>query len=365
MMNHKYSVSKTQDKISCSVNRKIERAGLFENKEEYDIFNQKIKEIFEIKSINELYIEIVAIEKLDDEISKIVISDVSKIKPEDKMDINFISTFIRNCVTVISFMARRKPEFNSFFEIRIATAGNVDAGKSTLLGVLSNNILDDGRGIARSTMFRFQHEFDTGRTSSVGQTVICFDSFGNFITKHRSGPNRHEWNRVPDNAYKVIDFFDLAGHERYLKTTIYGLVGLSPDYTMLIIGANMGLVGMSKEHLGLSLALKIPTVFILTKIDMCPEDVRKRTLKNLIAIIKSVHVNKNYIMIRDNEDVITAFANIHSQQWTIILKFFKIMPNFSNFLCNWGWIKFIEIIYVPSTSASYIRRKWAYSFVDQ
>lgn len=33
--------------------------------------------------------------------------------------------------------------------------GNVDAGKSTLLGVLTHSALDDGRGLARTKLFRF------------------------------------------------------------------------------------------------------------------------------------------------------------------------------------------------------------------
>ena len=35
-------------------------------------------------------------------------------------------------------------------DITIATVGNVDSGKSTLVGVLTRSILDDGRGLARS-----------------------------------------------------------------------------------------------------------------------------------------------------------------------------------------------------------------------
>lgn len=36
-----------------------------------------------------------------------------------------------------------------FQEIRVAVVGNVDAGKSTLLGVLTHGELDNGRGLAR------------------------------------------------------------------------------------------------------------------------------------------------------------------------------------------------------------------------
>lgn len=37
-----------------------------------------------------------------------------------------------------------------------------------------------------------------------------------------------------------------AGFIRYLKTTLFGLTGCSPDYVMLIVGGNAGLIGMSK-----------------------------------------------------------------------------------------------------------------------
>ena len=52
---------------------------------------------------------------------------------------------------------------------------------------------------------------------------------------------------------QVITFIDLAGHEKYLKTTVFGMTGHAPDFCMLMVGANAGVVGMAKEHLGLAL----------------------------------------------------------------------------------------------------------------
>lgn len=65
-----------------------------------------------------------------------------------------------------------------FLEIRVAVVGNVDAGKSTLLGVLTHGELDNGRGLARQKLFRHKHEAETGRTSSVGNDILGFDSIG-------------------------------------------------------------------------------------------------------------------------------------------------------------------------------------------
>lgn len=38
------------------------------------------------------------------------------------------------------------------------------------------------------------------------------------------------------DSAKIVTFIDLAGHEKYLKTTIFGMTGHAPDYTMLMIG---------------------------------------------------------------------------------------------------------------------------------
>ena len=58
----------------------------------------------------------------------------------------------------------------------------------------------------------------------------------------------------------------MAGHERYLKTTLYGLTSGAPSCVILMVGANAGLIGMSKEHLAIALALSVPVVVCITKV---------------------------------------------------------------------------------------------------
>lgn len=55
------------------------------------------------------------------------------------------------------------------------------------------------------------------------------------------------WQSVHAAAEKTITFVDLCGHEAYLKTTIYGLTGLFPDYALVIVGSNMGVSRMTRE----------------------------------------------------------------------------------------------------------------------
>lgn len=84
---------------------------------------------------------------------------------------------------------------------RIAVVGNVDAGKSTLLGVLTHGELDNGRGVARQKLFRHKHEMESGRTSSVGNDILGFDASGNVVNKPEHG--HLDWIKICEDAAKV------------------------------------------------------------------------------------------------------------------------------------------------------------------
>ena len=79
---------------------------------------------------------------------------------------------------VAEVLVRKVPENQQFIDIKVAVLGNVEAGKSTLLGVLTQGELDNGRGKARLNLFRHLHEIQSGRTSSISQEILGFDSKG-------------------------------------------------------------------------------------------------------------------------------------------------------------------------------------------
>jgi GTPase len=60
----------------------------------------------------------------------------------------------------------------------MAVLGNVESGKSTLLGVLTHDELDNGHGRARLNLFRHLHEIQSGRTSSISHEILGFNSSG-------------------------------------------------------------------------------------------------------------------------------------------------------------------------------------------
>lgn len=118
----------------------------------------------------------------------------------------------------------RLQEDGVFNEVRVAVVGNVDSGKSTLLGVLSKGVLDNGRGLARLNVFRHKHEVETGRTSDISKEILGFNDAAQPV--NYSPVKTPTWPEICEHSSKVVMFMDLAGHEKYLKTTVFGLTGM-------------------------------------------------------------------------------------------------------------------------------------------
>ncbi|KAI0268718.1 GTP-binding protein 1 [Gloeopeniophorella convolvens] len=204
------------------------------------------------------------------------------------------------------------PDVSLTPEVRCAVVGNVDSGKSTILGVLTRGGLDDGRGLARVALFRHKHEIESGRTSSVGMEILGFDIAGAPILPLSSGsvdPDvlRREklgWEEISHRSAKIVTFIDLAGHERYLKTTLYGLTSGAPSCVILVVGANAGVIGMSKEHLAVALALNVPIVVCVTKVDMTPPNKLEETLSQVDKILRSRGCRKTPVFVKSIEAAI-------------------------------------------------------------
>ncbi|KAJ0358785.1 hypothetical protein COL154_008825 [Colletotrichum chrysophilum] len=199
-------------------------------------------------------------------------------------------------------MIRQSPAtVEDVLETRIAVVGNVKGD------------LDDGRGRARVNLFRHKHEIETGRTSSVGMEILGFDTVGEVVTSDTPG-RKLSWEEIGKRSAKVITFTDLAGHEKYLRTTVFGLLSSSPNYCLLMVAANNGLIGMSKEHLGIALALNVPVMVVITKIDICPPQILEQTISQITKILKSPGARKIPIFIKDREECINTATQFISQR---------------------------------------------------
>jgi GTPase len=124
-----------------------------------------------------------------------------------------------------------------------------------------------------------------------------------------------DWTEIVKKSSKIISFFDLAGHEKYLKTTILGLSSSFPDICVITVGANMGITRMTKEHIFLCVILGIPFCVVVTKIDICKDrkHIMKQTLDDIKKILKMPGIRRIAYKVNNNEDSILCSKNIYTQ----------------------------------------------------
>ncbi|XP_057699470.1 GTP-binding protein 2-like [Corythoichthys intestinalis] len=201
---------------------------------------------------------------------------------------------------IAEVLVRKVPDDRQFLDLRVAVLGNADSGKSTLLGVLTQGELDNGRGRARLNLFRHLHEIQTGRTSSISLEILGFDSRGQVVNYSES----RSAEEICESSSKMITFMDLAGHHKYLKTTVFGLTSHRPDFAMLVVGANTGIAGTAREHLGLATALKVPIFIAVSKVDVCSRGGLERTLRQLERLLKQPGCDKVPFVVRSPDDAV-------------------------------------------------------------
>lgn len=164
----------------------------------------------------------------------------------------------------------------------IAVVGNVDSGKSSFIGVIKHGEYDDGNGSARSKISKLRHELESGKTSS------------------------HSYHYIYNNN-NITTLIDLCGHEKYYKTTAFGISGLFPDYGMVMISASDGINHMTIEHIALMLFYGIPFIVVVTKIDICPESVYNSNMNKLLKIFSKT--NKRIQKMNNDAKIISTFEN--------------------------------------------------------
>lgn len=245
---------------------------------------------------------------LDEHETTLSLEMLEKVAEMNDYSIRVIDTLSKGGKTLTRVLVR---ENNLTFhrEIHIATAGSPDAGKSTLIGVLSSGKLDNGRGSARSRIFNFKHELDSGRTSSMSMTIIGYNTAGEHV-KQEGSIRELTMDEIADRSAKIVNVSDLAGHARYtMRTTFSGLANRALDFALIIIGANRQLTpkDMVLEHIKMCISYRLPIVFVMSKMDMVADkmEVYEDTLASIRKLFKKGSSTKLY-RIKNISDVVEA-----------------------------------------------------------
>ena len=152
--------------------------------------------------------------------------------------------------------------------ILVGTAGHVDHGKSTLVGTIVSGTPDDGSGKTRLYLDVKPHEIERGLSADISYVVYGFNEG---VIRLKNPLSKKERARLVQRSEKLVSFVDTVGHEPWLRTTIRGIVGPKLDYGLLVVAADDGVTHVTKEHLGILLAMELPTVIAITKTDTVSE----------------------------------------------------------------------------------------------
>eukprot|EP00192_Tetraselmis_astigmatica_P002256 CAMPEP_0117686214 /NCGR_PEP_ID=MMETSP0804-20121206/22300_1 /TAXON_ID=1074897 /ORGANISM="Tetraselmis astigmatica, Strain CCMP880" /LENGTH=1054 /DNA_ID=CAMNT_0005497831 /DNA_START=599 /DNA_END=3763 /DNA_ORIENTATION=+ len=165
----------------------------------------------------------------------------------------------------------------NYEDVRVVALGGSGAGKSTLVSVLCHGAdgrpsLDDGRGAARTAVFRHKHEVETGRTSAVSQHSVGYDEDDCVV--NYAGVSCATQAEVSASASKLVSLVDVGGHKKFMKTALHGLTAMVPDFAMLCLPCSSSSLDGSTtfcrmlcEHLAAAIGLDVPVFFVITKAD--------------------------------------------------------------------------------------------------
>jgi GTPase len=117
---------------------------------------------------------------------------------------------------------------------------------------------------------------------------------------------------------KKVIFYDLAGHERYLRTTLFGMSSSYPHISLILVEANRGVQKMTKEHIITSLYLRIPFVFVITKMDVAQPTLLKKNIEKLKRLMTGI--KKKIFAVKSTDDVKFVSSHIGSN----LVPLFKI-----------------------------------------
>ena len=225
-------------------------------------------------------------------------------------------------------------------EVTIGVLGEEGAGTSTLIGVLTNGKLDNGKGLARQNVFRHKHEILCGKTSSFSHQILGFDEKGE-LTNY-DDLLKPSFSQIVNKSTKIINFYDMAGSPKtFNRTTISTLSNEYLNYLLFVISAKEPITNVTENLLRFIYNVDLPLITIINKIDLISDEELKKFVQNYKQTILKLNIELNKekipLVVRKNDDVALFSSNMDEKELSIIflvstLKWEGGLTLFKNFL---------------------------------
>ncbi len=185
--------------------------------------------------------------------------------------------------------------------LRLATAGSVDDGKSTLVG----RLLFDTDSVLTDTL---EHVEEVSRRKGLDRADLALLTDGLRAEREQGITIDVAYRYFHTPARKFI-LADCPGHVQYTRNTVTG--SSTADVIVLLVDARKGVVEQTRRHLAVAALLRVPhVVLVVNKIDLVDfsEDVFTRIATDFAVLARSLGVGDSHcipVSATEGDNVVT------------------------------------------------------------
>jgi len=226
---------------------------------------------------------------------------------ENNADVVKVERFQENSTLIGKILIQKLTTNGVHNHIICGVAGHVHHGKSTLVAALmtGNPDINGNHWLYLNVL---PHEIERRLSADLHFALMGFK--GNKPLHLKNPRDKKERAYVVEKSDKVVSFVDAVGHEAWLYSTIRGLVGQGIDYGLLVVAADDGVTHITKEHLGLLLAMNLPIIVCITKIDKMGQKRVNEVEQQIDNLLKNI--GKIPFEVKDENDLMVTVDKLDS-----------------------------------------------------
>lgn len=200
-------------------------------------------------------------------------------------------------------------------ETNVVLAGLGTSGKTSLLSRLTYDQEDNGKGYSRKLLLKHKHEKAGGVTSDIHREFIGFS--GNELMNYFTGMGA-EVDDIYSMSDRYVTINDLPGDNKYLRSTLYGLLSSRKDVVAICISAEMftkeGIIDETSRKFYADLCnvciygSSTPVILVM-KTDLIDEDSIDDVLIGVRDLFKDLGIHDGHI-VKDKSEIKFNMTNI-------------------------------------------------------